>query len=170
MEALLTISFPVFGLILCGYLAARFRVLGKEDSEALNLYVYYFALPALLFAFVARAPLERIFCWEFLAAWGGSLALMFLVTAFLGRFVYRDGLAVLTMRAMNALFANTGHMGIPLAITAFGKKAGLPAIMATVYMRVVMMNLTIALAHWWRSKCCAPRARLTSFGTSPLRW
>lgn len=46
---------------------------------------------------------------------------------------------------MNASFANTGYMGIPLAITAFGEAAALPAIMATVFLSIVVMGLTIAL-------------------------
>lgn len=55
MQSLLTVSLPVFGLMFCGYLAGRLRVLGADSSEALNRFVYYFALPALLFVFVARA-------------------------------------------------------------------------------------------------------------------
>lgn len=145
MDALLTVSVPVFGLILCGYLAGYFGVLGAQSSEALNRFVYYFALPALLFIFVARAPLERILYWPFLAAWGGSLALSFGLTALLARLVYRDRLAVVGLRSMNASFANTGYMGIPLAITAFGEAAGLPAIIATAFMGIVLISLTIAL-------------------------
>lgn len=145
MDALLTVSVPVFGLILCGYLAGYFGVLGAQSSEALNRFVYYFALPALLFIFVARAPLERILYWPFLAAWGGSLVLSFGLTALLARLVYRDRLAVVGLRSMNASFANTGYMGIPLAITAFGEAAGLPAIIATAFMGIVLISLTIAL-------------------------
>ena len=145
MDALLTVSVPVFGLILCGYLAGYFGVLGTHSSEALNRFVYYFALPALLFIFVARAPLERILYWPFLAAWGGSLVLSFGLTALLARLVYRDRLAVVGLRSMNASFANTGYMGIPLAITAFGEAAGLPAIIATAFMGIVLISLTIAL-------------------------
>jgi predicted permease len=145
MDALLTVSVPVFGLILCGYLAGYFGVLGTQSSETLNRFVYFFALPALLFIFVARAPLERILYWPFLAAWGGSLALTFGLTALLARLVYRDRLAVVGLRSMNASFANTGYMGIPLAITAFGEAAGLPAIIATAFMGIVLISLTIAL-------------------------
>ena len=145
MDALLTVSVPVFGLILCGYLAGYFGVLGTHSSEALNRFVYYFALPALLFIFVARAPLERILYWPFLAAWGGSLVLSFGLTALLARLVYRDRLAVVGLRSMNASFANTGYMGIPLAITAFGEAAGLPAIIATAFMGIILISLTIAL-------------------------
>ena len=145
MESLLTVSVPVFGLILCGYLAGAFGVLGTASSDALNRFVYYFALPALLFIFVARAPLDRILYWPFLAAWGGSLIATYALTAMLGKLFYRDKLAVIGLRAMNATFANTGYMGIPLAITAFGDDAALPAIIATAIMSIVLIGPTITL-------------------------
>jgi malonate transporter len=145
VEPLLTVSVPVFGLILCGYLAGAFGVLGAPSSDALNRFVYYFALPALLFIFVARAPLERIFYWPFLAAWGGSLIVTYTLTAILGKFLSRDQLAPISLRAMNATFANTGYMGIPLAITAFGDDAALPAIIATAVMSILLIGPTITL-------------------------
>ncbi|MDH3317276.1 MAG: AEC family transporter [Gammaproteobacteria bacterium] len=145
MNALLNVSVPVFGLIFCGYLSAKFRILGPQSSEALNSFVYYFALPALLFIFVARAPVERIFYLPFLAAWGGGLAITFILMLLVAKLVYADGLGVMTLRAMNSIFANTGYMGIPLVMTAYGESAALPAIMATVTMSVVFVPLIIIL-------------------------
>ena len=145
MNALLNVSLPVFGLIFCGYLSAKLRILGPQSSEALNSFVYYFALPALLFIFVARAPVERIFYAPFLAAWGGGLAITFTLMLLVAALVYKDGLGVMTMRAMNSIFANTGYMGIPLVMTAYGEAAALPAIMATVTMSVVFVPLMIIL-------------------------
>jgi malonate transporter and related proteins len=152
MEPLLAVSIPVFGLILCGYLAGAFGVLGMQSSEALNRFVYYFALPALLFIFVARAPLDRIFYWPFLAAWGGSLIVTYALTAVLGKLLYRDHFAAIGLRAMNASFANTGYMGIPLAITAFGDDAALPAIIATAVMSIVLIGPTITLIETGMSR------------------
>lgn len=143
MNALLNVSLPVFGLIFCGYLSAKFRILGPQSSEALNSFVYYFALPALLFIFVARAPVERIFYLPFLAAWGGGLAITFILMLLVAKLIYADGLGVMTLRAMNSIFANTGYMGIPLVMTAYGDSAALPAIMATVTMSVVFVPLII---------------------------
>ncbi len=143
MNALLNVSLPVFGLIFCGYLSAKFRILGPQSSEALNSFVYYFALPALLFIFVARAPVERIFYLPFLAAWGGGLAITFILMLLVAKLIYADGLGVMTLRAMNSIFANTGYMGIPLVMTAYGESAALPAIMATVTMSVVFVPLII---------------------------
>lgn len=145
MESVITVSGPIFMLILSGFIGARSRVLGRGSSEALNLFVFYFALPALLLKFVSEAPLDDIFNWSFLAAWAAGLGITALIAGLLAVVVYRDSLEQGTMRTVNAVFANTGYMGIPLLLTAFGEKAVLPAIMATVFLALVVTSLAIAL-------------------------
>src|SRR5215471_6454571 len=65
VDALINVVFPVFGIILTGYLAGRFEALGPESAAALNRFVFYFALPCALFIFTARAPSDKIFNWPF---------------------------------------------------------------------------------------------------------
>ena len=59
---------PVFGLVACGYLAGRFHVVTQASSQALNQFVYAFALPAMLFVAVYRGSLEEILSGAFLLA------------------------------------------------------------------------------------------------------
>ena len=51
MEPLLNIVLPVFAIVGAGYLAGARGLLGDDSSVALNRFVYWVALPALLFAF-----------------------------------------------------------------------------------------------------------------------
>ena len=46
--------------MLCGYLAARYRLLPDNAVPALNTFVLYFALPCMLFRFAAGAPFHDI--------------------------------------------------------------------------------------------------------------
>jgi predicted permease len=55
MSAVFNVVLPVFAIMLAGYLAGRFRVLGEPSSEALNRFVYFVALPALFFISMARS-------------------------------------------------------------------------------------------------------------------
>ena len=59
MQAILNVAFPIFGVILAGYLAGRWRILGGEATTALNAFVSYFALPVLFFGTLARTPVGR---------------------------------------------------------------------------------------------------------------
>ncbi|MEC8200181.1 MAG: AEC family transporter, partial [Pseudomonadota bacterium] len=54
-------AFPVFAIIGLGYAAGHLRILDPASAEALNKFVYYFALPPVLFVFTAKAPVDEIF-------------------------------------------------------------------------------------------------------------
>ena len=81
MNALINVVLPVFGIIVTGYLAGRFEALGPDSAAALNRFVFYFALPTVLFVITAR----RIFNWPFI---GGAL-LTLLIAVIVGRFWFQ---------------------------------------------------------------------------------
>ena len=60
MQAILNVALPIFGTILAGWLAGRWRILGGESTAALNAFVSYFALPVLFFGSLARAPVTAV--------------------------------------------------------------------------------------------------------------
>ena len=60
MQAILNVALPIFGVILAGYLAGRWRILGGESTAALNAFVSYFALPVLFFGTLARTPVAAV--------------------------------------------------------------------------------------------------------------
>ena len=60
VQAILNVALPIFGVILAGYLAGRWRILGGEATTALNAFVSYFALPVLFFGTLARTPVGAV--------------------------------------------------------------------------------------------------------------
>ena len=60
MQAIFNVAFPIFGVILTGYLAGKWRILGGEATAALNAFVSYFALPILFFGTLARTPVDAV--------------------------------------------------------------------------------------------------------------
>jgi predicted permease len=147
MIAVLNVVLPVFGIVLAGYLCGRFGVLGAASSEALNAFVYYVALPALFFVSMARVPLSDILNWPFLFAYGGGALLAALLAVFAGGLWFRNRVAEQGLHGLSAIFSNTGYMGIPLLITAFGQDAALPAIIATVLNGAVVMAIGIVIVE-----------------------
>ena len=136
---------PVFGLVGCGYLAGRLKIVTQASSHALNQFVYAFALPAMLFIAVYRGSLEEILSGAFLLA----VILATLGTALIGfslsYYVAGASPAESTMRALNASFANTGYLGIPLVTVAYGERAALPAALATVATNIISFALAVLL-------------------------
>jgi malonate transporter len=60
-----------------------------------------------------------------------------------GRIAFRTRGPALAVQNMATIFSNTGYMGIPLAITAFGREAALPAILLTIVNGALIMGLYI---------------------------
>jgi malonate transporter len=146
MHALFDIVLPVFGIILLGFLSGRFRVLGGASSEALNRFVYYFALPPLLFLSTARAPVAQVLNWPFIAAslLGAALTLVVALPGSRWLFGVRDP-ASLGLHGLAAVFANTGYMGIPLFVAAFGRDGALLAVVTNMFLTVVALGTAILL-------------------------
>ena len=152
METLVQVAFPVFALVLTGYLAGQFGILGAQSAAALNRFVYYFALPPVLFVFTARAPIAEILNWPFIAAFLGGTALTLIVALAGGRFLFGHDTPRLAMHGLTAVFANTAYMGIPLFLTAFGPNGALPAIVGTLVANTVLIGGAIAAMETVRAK------------------
>ena len=162
---------PVFGLVGCGYLAGRMRIVTQASSHALNQFVYAFALPAMLFVAVYRGSLEEILSGAFLLA----VILATLGTALIGfalsYYVAKAPAAESTMRALNASFANTGYLGIPLVTVAYGERAALPAALATVATNIISFALAIVcLELFVNPRPGGVRRALSGVVRSPLIW
>jgi len=151
MEAVLNVALPVFAITLAGYLAGRLGILGEASSEALNRFVYYFALPPLLFIALARVPVEEILRGPFLAAITLCMALTILIAVIGGRWLFGCRRSELVLHGLTAGFANSGYMGIPLFIAAFGEGGALPAIIYTVVNTVLFLGAGIAFVEADRS-------------------
>jgi hypothetical protein len=145
MQAIITVILPVFGIMLTGYAAGRFRLLGEASSEALNRFVYYIALPALFFVSLARVPVGEVLNGPFLAAFGGGVLATFGIALLVGIFVFPNRLAALGLHGLCAVFSNTGYLGIPILLIIFGDAGKLPGIISTVIMGTVIMGTGIVL-------------------------
>jgi len=161
---------PVFGLVACGYLAGRAGLVTQASSTALNQFVYAFALPAMLFIAVYRGSLEDILSGAFLlaviVATVGTAAAGFALSRMNGA-----PNAESTIRALNASFANTGYLGIPLVTVAYGERAALPAALATVATNFVSFALAVVcLELFVNPRRGGVRRALRGVVMSPLIW
>ena len=170
LDPVLGAVLPVFGLVGCGYLAGRLRIVTQASSAALNQFVYAFALPAMLFIAVYRGSLDEILSGAFMlaviAATLGTAVAGFVISNLSGARPAES-----TMRALNASFANTGYLGIPLVTVAYGEAAALPAALATVATNFVSFAVAIVCLELFVSpRPGALRRALRGVIMSPLIW
>ncbi len=132
VQALLNIVLPIFAVVATGYICGRSRLLGAASSDALNLFVYWVALPALLFKAMAGVNLGQVLNLNFITAYTLAMFATWALSALAAMAFFRLGAAEGSLFGLNGAYANAGYMGIPLSIAAYGEAAALPSIVATV--------------------------------------
>ncbi|MBN9536478.1 MAG: AEC family transporter [Reyranella sp.] len=154
MQAILNVAFPIFGVILAGFLAGRWRILGGDATAALNAFVSYFALPVLFFGTLARTPVQAVLDPALLAGFSAAVVATFAMGMVTTRLVSRGGLAAMSLQGIASSWGNVGYMGVPLCLAAFGEP-GLPPAMLTVIVTavlsmvfgVMLIELEVAAGH-----------------------
>lgn len=146
LAGILAVTFPFFALVLCGYLAARSRLLPLDAVPGLNMFVLYFALPCMLWRFGSTTPVGQLFDPAIAAVWLVAAALIVGTAVWLAR-RRGAGWPDAAMGALVAAFPNSGFMGVPLILALLGASAVGP-VMATLLVDLVLTtSLCIGLAH-----------------------
>ena len=141
MQAVIDVVLPVFGLILVGFLAGRIGVLGQDSTQALNKFVYWFALPALFFAGMSRAPVADVFDPAYIVTFLAGAAVAAATVVLVARIALRGSAAETAMGAFLGGFSNSGYMGIPFFAAAFGAAGQLPVIVVSVLNGAVVVSV-----------------------------
>jgi predicted permease len=145
MQAIFNVALPIFGVILAGLLAGRWRILGGEATAALNAFVSYFALPVLFFGTLARTPVRAVLDPNLML----GFSLVVLATFALGMLstwlAVRGSLARMSLQGIAASWGNVGYMGVPLCLAAFGEPGLPPAMLAVIVTSIISMVFGVML-------------------------
>jgi len=144
MLSTVSILLPVFGLILAGFASRRFGVLGPAAASELNRFVVWLALPALLFDTLAHATWHELYQPAFVAAFGLACAVVFAIVV-VARLAGGRPLADASIDGIAAAYPNTGYVGFPLAMIAFGPASLTPTTIATILVVCVLFAVAIVL-------------------------
>lgn len=174
MIAILNVTIPFFALVLCGYLAARFRALPENAVPALNIFVLYFALPCMLFRFASGTPFHEIAnAPVFLAYMTTGLSALGLFAATM-YFVAGQGVRDSAFAALAASWSNWGYMGIPLIPALLGQTALAPLIAAGMADLLVVVSAALALASLGHRDGASPLVAVTGtlghVARNPMIW
>ena len=144
MVSTLEILLPVFGLIFAGFACRRRDLLGPTAASELNRFVVWLALPALLFDTMAHATWHQLDQPAFVATFSLSCAGIFVVIL-AARLLSGRPLADASIDAIAGSYPNTGYIGFPLCLIAFGPSSLTPTTIATILVACVLFAIAIVL-------------------------
>jgi len=145
LQGIITITLPFFALIACGWLAGRRQILSEPGIAGLNAFVFYFALPCLIFSSLASRHVADIANPSFMLAYGAAGLFMFAATAAVGRLLFKTTLGESALLGQAGSVGNVGYLALPLIIALLGEAATLPVVLGWLVDLVVLVPLSIAL-------------------------
>ena len=127
MLRVLEVTLPVFALVFCGFFGQRWQLLPARAVQGINAFVFFFALPAMLFRIVATQPPTSLSDGRFALGYALATVAVFLFTrtaALPPRTGWHDDNpgaraaagSQATAFGLNAAHGNIGYLGIPLVL------------------------------------------------------
>lgn len=145
MSLAIAIVLPVFALIGAGYLIARSPLLDEEGTRGIGAFVYYVAIPCLLFRALTGGIDLGAITWTvpaayYVATYGAAMFAMVVK-----RLAFGGGLDALAVWGMGIAFPNILILGLPLAHAAYGDTGLLIGVLLTTLDSILVIGLTTVI-------------------------
>lgn len=144
--SILGVTFPIFALVVCGYVATRRGALPVSAIPGLSGYILSFALPALLFRMGIATPLSQLLDAPLLLVYlicALTLAGLTLVFSRNARIHLHDA----AFGGLVAVYPNAGFMGIPLLAALVGDIGARVIILTVLVDCFVIISLCLAIVQ-----------------------
>lgn len=146
----LAIAAPLFGLVGLGYALMRLSGWQKSVADALNLFAFNIAMPAMLFRMMSDLSHLPPVDTRVLVAFFGSCLIVFLLGRLVAWRVFKlDGVAQ-SVFGLGGVFSNNVLLGIPLAKLALGDAAMPSVALVLVFNALTLWTLVSVSVEWAR--------------------
>lgn len=142
-----SVTLPFFALIFFGYAAARRRWVPPESVPAFNGFLLFFAVPAMLFRFAWRTPIEQLANGRFFAAWSLAGVAVLLIVTLAARRLAGESHRNAAFYGLAGAVSNSGFLGVPLIVALLGEHAAAPVILSIVADLVVVASVGLLIAE-----------------------
>ena len=147
LEILTDIVLPVFAVIAAGYLATFSPAFDADVGGALAKFVFWFAIPVMLFHSLATKEMPSEIDLGYFAAYYGGVGTSFVLAIVLFRYLGHEELEFRILAAFGSIYGNTVLIGIPVILAALGERAGLPLFLLLSFHAVVFFSLVTFLVE-----------------------
>lgn len=147
MLKILSITGPIYLIILLGYLTTRNGLFARADMQVIGRFVISLAIPALLFKVSSERELAEIFNPSYLLVYLAGSLLVLGGGYFWSRQLRGDSATVATFDALGMSLSNSGFIGFPILLLFLEPVAGICFALNILVENLVMLPLILALAE-----------------------
>lgn len=137
LDIILNSVIPLFSVIFIGFFAGKTRIMNQDAVRTLVSFVFNIAMPALLFRMMATTDIGAIEDWPIIGAYLIAQAPVFIIGMLIGRRFFHQSFAEMTIQGFGSSFSNGVILGLPLALSLFGNKGGVPALL------IIMLDILL---------------------------
>ncbi len=151
IDVFLNAVLPIFAVVAVGFAFGRGGVFDFSSALALNRFVFYIALPVLLFRLIATAPFED-FEWFLILAFLLAEFILYGLGYAIARFGFKRSRTESLLLGMSAAFANQVFFVLPIARQLYGDDGAIPVVAISTFDVVVLLGGTILILDAGREK------------------
>lgn len=156
MEVALSLVLPIFGVIGFGYLAVRAGLMSDAAIDGLDVYVFTFGIPSLLFRNLSLTELPSSLPWGLWISYYGAMLAIWAVGSLIARFVMGRSSADAVILGFGGGQGNVAMLGIPVVLTGFGDEAGVPLFLLLAFHGLILITTATFLLELTRAQTGAP--------------
>jgi malonate transporter len=119
MTSIISITSPIFLLILIGYGAVRSGLIPQNALFGMGRFVLYLALPALIFTKLSQMQISELIQPAFITVYALGSLLTLLIGLGAGLFIFRESLTLAGIKALGVSVSNSAFIGYPLLLQVF---------------------------------------------------
>ncbi len=135
---------PVFTVIVVGYAFGRSEQFDFPAAAAINRFVFFAALPLLLFRLIGTSPFEQ-FDWYLVLAFLLTEFVVYVAGFLVSRFWFRRSNAESLLLGMSVAFANQVFFVLPIARQLYGDAGAMPVVAISTFDVIVLLAGTIII-------------------------
>lgn len=137
MDSIVTSVVPLFSVISIGFAVSKLGGIDEAGVRTLVAFVFSLAMPALIFRLMAGTDIASIDDWPVVGAYFTAQLPIFIGGLMIGGWLFRQSMAEATIQAFGSSFSNGVVLGLPLVLSLYGERAGVPALL------IIMLDIAI---------------------------
>jgi malonate transporter and related proteins len=156
-----------------GYVATFTRVFDRAAADALASFVFYFAIPVMLFRNMATTTLPEAIAWGYLGSYFLGVAIVFTIGMATARWAFGGAFERQAIIGFGAAFGNSVLLGIPVVLTSFGEEASLPLFLLLAFHSTVLftaITVIIEAGRGGEALRAVPLRALRGLVGNPILW